>query len=627
MKVPDRKTGKNKPAILLVLVAVVIIACLVFLAPSTRGYFFKGQFPEAESDQRLAKVVPGQKSGSGRHRILDRRYDDLAVSFTMNSLYARPLEIVDMQSTARILAADLGLEEKTLVRDLRSERGFVWLGRRLPNCGTAEILIKKIGGVYAVEEAQRFYPAGRSGAHVLGFIEDDTGLAGVEFQYDNTLGRGRSGIAGERLSAGGHLVLTLDLKVQRLLENRLAELMEQTGSGSATGILMDYRSGAIWALANLPDFDPNYYWDSKEEVLANRAVDDEIDHRGWQKVFGFVSAYERELSDSQEQMEVVRMGLQLTGKATDRTRDRQWFSRDGDQWLSPEFVAWPSEPLDSSREINSFLARFGLFEKSSIDLPEADSVAKERLTPLKLLKAFVAMINGGVIVVPHLGLAVIDPRSGTVSEIDHGNMVGVLHRQTSEKVVGFLKKVSRSSGEAVFMERLEPEIIDSEAVLSDDLADGVKENRCRAEIFGFSTEKDSELVMMISLDGASIDPGRKSPLRTMGEEIFSQAVLLVAEEAVKPEPGALIKREANLYAEWLRVNGHRLKPENHLAAKKQLVMPDLRGLSLRKALRDLAALELQLKVVGSGRVVAQLPPVGSQVNEGSECVLTLQSDN
>jgi cell division protein FtsI (penicillin-binding protein 3) len=624
MKEPARKTGMKKPAILLV--AVVVTGCLVFLAPSTRGYFFKGQPSDTESGQRLAKVVPGQ-SGSGRHRILDRRYGDLAVSFMMNSLYARPLEIVDLQSTARILAADLGLEEKALVRDLRSERGFVWLGRRLPKSGTAEILKKKIGGVYAVEEAQRFYPAGRSGAHVLGFIEDDTGLAGVEFKYDTTLGRGRSGMAGEGLAVGGHLLLTLDLKVQGLIENRLAELIEQTGSSSATAILMDYHSGAIRALANLPGFDPNYYWDSKEEVLVNQAVDGEIDHRGWQKMFSFVSAYERELSDRQEQMEAVRMGLQLTSRVTGRKGRRQWFSRDGDQWLSPEFAAWPSEPTGGNQEISRFLARLGAFEKSGIDLPEAGSAAKEQLTSLKLLKAFAAMINGGVRVVPHLGSAVIDSRSGAESVIDHGNMVGVLQRQTSENVVKFLKEVSLSPGGIVFLEGLEPEITVSEAVLTDDPVGAERENSYQAKIFGFTTEKDPGLVMMISLTGASIDPGHKSPLRTMAEEILAQAALLVAEEVARPDPSDLIKREAELYGEWLRVSSHRLKSGNHLAVKKQLVMPDLRGLSLRKALRNLAALELQLKVVGSGRVVAQLPPVGSQVNEGSECVLTLQSDN
>jgi cell division protein FtsI (penicillin-binding protein 3) len=625
MKEPAGKTGKKIPAILLG--ALIFTGCLTFLAPSIRGYFFKGPGGESESSQRLAGSVPG-KSAGGRYRIFDRRYGDLAISFKMNSLYARPLEIIDLQSTARILAEDLDLEEKRLVRDLRSERSFVWLGRRLPKSGTAKIMEKKIGGIYSVEEPQRFYPGGRSAAHVLGFIENDAGLAGIEFEYDAILGGGQGGIDLEGTYPTGHLVLTLDLKVQTLLEEQLAELMEQTGSSSAIGVLMDYRSGAVLALANLPGYDPNYYWDSKEAILINKVVDNEVDYRGWQKMLGFVSAYERKLGDSQDQMEAVRMGLQLTGQAANSNRaSQQWFSQDGNQWLSPELIAWPEVTVAADRNIDELLTRLGSFGVSGVDLPESDPKSKSKMTPLKFLKAFAAMINGGVKITPHLGAAVIDPRSGIVAKIDHGNMLGVLDREASEKTVKFLKGVSRSPGESIFLERLEPEIIESGEKRPDQAVDEERTNRFRAEMLGFTAERNKGLTMMISLTGASIDPGRKSPIRSTGEEILDQAALLAAEEVARPDQSVLVKREKELYTEWLQASGRRIVSEKGVEVEKRTTMPDLRGLSIRKALRNLEDMGLKLKIVGSGRVVAQLPPVGSHINAGSECVLTLQSDN
>ena len=147
---------------------------------------------------------------------------------------------------------------------------------------------------------------------------------------------------------------------------------------------------------------------------------------------------------------------ELTGQAANRKRDsRQWVSQDGNQWLSPELVAWPEGSVATGRDIDELLVRLGSSGGSGIDLPEADPGSVIKITPLKFLKVFAAMINGGVKVTPHLGAAVVDPRSGVAAEIDHGNMLGVLRREASEKAVEFLKEVSRSPEGAIFLERLE----------------------------------------------------------------------------------------------------------------------------------------------------------------------------
>ena len=185
MKESSGKSGKRIQP--LVIGLVVFLGCLIFLASFKRGPFFNGQEDTGRGSSRLSGFAPDTGS-SGRYKIMDRDYREMAVSFMMSSLYARPLEIVDLQGTAAYLAENLGLDEKELIRDFKAERGFVWLARRLPESSSAAILKKSLPGVYVVKEAQRFYPGGRSGAHVVGFIEEGNGLAGIESVYDDVLG-------------------------------------------------------------------------------------------------------------------------------------------------------------------------------------------------------------------------------------------------------------------------------------------------------------------------------------------------------------------------------------------------------------------------------------------------------
>ena len=94
----------------------------------------------------------------------------------------------------------------------------------------------------------------------------------------------------------------------------------------------------------------------------------------------------------------------------------------------------------------------------------------------------------------------------------------------------------------------------------------------------------------------------------------------------KPSKQSLALREAKLYDDWLKsmISGQEPNGGDDVA-KQHILMPDLKGLSLRKALRSLQPLGLKVKVVGYGRVVAQLPQPNSNIGQ-DECVLTLQSD-
>jgi cell division protein FtsI (penicillin-binding protein 3) len=609
-----KKTSSKVPA------AILILGVLAILALSTRG----GLSNEQVDGHGVAHPL-GDAAGHGN--ILDRGHRELAVSFMMKSLYARPLEIIDIEQTAGRLASDLGLDAKKLVRELKSERSFVWLGRRLPE-SRADAILKKGGkGIYAVKEAQRFYPAHRSAAHVVGFMEENNGLAGVEFSYDHILRRGSGGMAAESKDMGGHLQLTLDLRIQKLLASELGQLLQETEAPSGSGIMMNIKTGAILAMVSLPDYDPNSYWDSSTTGRRNRAISGSVDVNGFQYLFGLAAAYEDVLAGEQGELAALKMDLRRQSLSK-RSSGAKWFERYGDNLLSPEFRVRPEE-AGADKGQPSLAESLGLFRNTGIDLPETDGSfpgQSGQTSPLKLLTAFAVLVNGGTGITPHLGEAVIAPRSGQRVTIDHPWRLGLVRPLTSKKIVGLLAEASRSGSEALFLESMRLIDVAMGDVAGDaHLADG-RQDRYQTVMIGLAPRREPEFALMVVLDRAAVASNEKTPMRSMGETVIGRMVSLAGEKSEPPSPEVMAASEKLIYTEWL---------DSQVFEKKDLladssftghgVMPDLVGMSLRKALRNLQHLGLKVEIVGSGRVAVQEPESGLIIH-GDECLLTLLAE-
>ncbi|MEN8135974.1 MAG: PASTA domain-containing protein [Thermodesulfobacteriota bacterium] len=609
-----KKTGPKVPAVMFILGILTILAL-------SAGWGFSNEKVEV----RGIAAPLGDNIGHGN--ILDRGYQELAVSFMMESLYARPLEVVDIDQTADRLAQDLDLDAKKLARELKSERSFAWLGRRLPK-ERADAILKKGGkGIYAVKEAQRFYPAHRSTAHVIGFLEENNGLAGIEFYYDHILRRGSDDIAAKSDNADSHLQLTLDLRIQEMLAGELGELIRKTEALSGSGIMMNINTGAIQAMVSLPDFDPNTYWQSSSIGRRNRAVSGGVDVSGFQRLFDLAMVYDDVIAGEQGELAALRMDLRRKNLLK-RNHGTNWFVRYGDNLLSPGLQVGPE---DSGNGIGrqSLADSLGLFGNTGIDLPEKDGrfLGQEgQASPLKLLTAFAVLVNGGTGITPHLGETIIGQRSGNRVTIDHPQRLGLIKPLTSKKMVGVLADVSRPGSEFVFLESMRPldkarEGVAGEAPLSD-----VQSDRYQTVMIGFAPRPESEFALMIVLDRAVVASDEKTPMRSIGEDVFGLMMSLAAEEIKQPSPEVMVASENQIYTDWL---ASQVVEKKDLVAGSSLigqgVMPDLVGMSMRKALRNLQQFGLKIEIVGSGRVSAQKPEAGMKIG-GDECQLTLLAE-
>ena len=220
-----------------------------------------GLFQDAK-EPRLALNANSGALETGRAEIVDRNGIILATTMPAASLYAKPRQVLEPARVARQLAEilpDLSLAE--LTARLSAERSFVWLKRKITP--RQQFAINRLGipGLYFQRERERVYPHGALTSHVVGFTNvDNQGLAGVEQAFDDVL---RSGVSPVQLS--------LDLRVQHILNEELAAAMTEFRGIGATGLVMDVDSGEILAMVSLPSFSPERPGVASEDARFNRA--------------------------------------------------------------------------------------------------------------------------------------------------------------------------------------------------------------------------------------------------------------------------------------------------------------------------------------------------------------------
>jgi cell division protein FtsI (penicillin-binding protein 3) len=184
--------------------------------------------------------------------IVDRNGVLLATNLPTASLYADARRVIDVDESARSLAAVLtGADIDDLRQRLAGGRSFVWLQRGITPSLAADIHALGLPGVDFIEEERRVYPQGALLAHMLGFTDvDNQGIAGIERSADERLRRGA--VEGE-----GPLALSIDVRLQAVLRQEIAASIETFQAIGGAGIIMDAEGGEVLALVSLPDFDPN----------------------------------------------------------------------------------------------------------------------------------------------------------------------------------------------------------------------------------------------------------------------------------------------------------------------------------------------------------------------------------
>ncbi len=616
--------------------------------------------------QQERKIELSPRRGS----ILDREGRDLAVSVEVSSVYAAPDDVTNPAVEARALAPLIGMAEKGLLAKLKSEKGFVWIVRKIDVAVADRIRALKLPGIRLVPETKRFYPKGSLAGSVLGYVgTDDNGLAGLEYAYDRSV-RGKPGMVvalrdarsstyGESEAPnvraeqeGATLTLSLDSGVQFAAERELAATMQELHARSGSIVLMDPRNGEIVAMASAPSFDPNQYGRYSGEVRRNHAIADAYEPGSTFKIVTGSVALEDGVIGLDEVIDTGH-GVLRIGNVTineDKHHDYGALTLGGVLARSSNVGIIKVGLRLGPERLYEGASRFGIGRGSGVDLPgettgifrplarwsflsnASISMGQEvSLSAVQLVRVAAVIANGGFLVEPHLVTRIARPDGRTetphvaepvrvLSEATARSMrdilVGVVEHGTGKEaaIPGFV--VAGKTGTA---QKAGP--------------GGYQKGRHVPNFVGFAPADRPKLVGVVVVEEPQ---GTNYYAATVAAPLFSRVmtqalgILRVAPENQRLPPSSLASLPPLYPAGVVPASTRQVIPppaDSSLSpsdpAPRDGAIPDAGGLSARQALSLFARLGIAVRLEGAGFVTSQSPAPGGHARPGDVVILQL----
>jgi len=385
------------------LVVASALFCVVFCAVALRMSYVSLLRDSSEPTQRVA--AHGGTIQSERADIVDRNGVVLATSVPVMSAFANPHLLLDTADAARkIVSALPEFKYEDMKEKLDADKSFVWIKRGLSP--REHFLVNRLGipGLEFQAEERRIYPQGTTGAHVVGYASiDNAGLAGIERYFD------------QRLQSGEAVQLSIDLRLQRLVEDEIARAVKKFSAIGATAIVMDVTNGEILAMASLPTYDANKAKTITNEALFNRATLGVYEQGSTFKIFNTAMA-----------LDSGKVTLQSVFDATNPIKiDRFTINDDHPQrrpLTVPEIFTYSSNIGSAKMAADvmgpeaqrAFFDKIGFLKPLTSQLPELAAPLWPRhwvrintmtiayghgisVTPLHLATGSAAMVNGGIL--------------------------------------------------------------------------------------------------------------------------------------------------------------------------------------------------------------------------------------
>ncbi|KQN70076.1 MULTISPECIES: penicillin-binding protein 2 [unclassified Devosia] len=356
-----------------------------------------------------------------RPPILDRNGLEMAVDIRVPSLYAEPRRIIDVEEAVTKLRTVLpDIDEKWLRNRLSGDQGFVWIKRELTPAIEEQVMRLGIPGVDFITESKRFYPAMNEASHVLGSTNvDNQGIAGIERAMDNESISLLQDLGLARGNALTPVDLSIDMRVQHVLHDQLVDAMTRYQAIAAAGVMMDIYTGEIIALASLPDFNPNDPASALVKDTFNRVTSGIFEPGSIFKTVTLAGALDEGTAKITDEFD-ARYGVRFGRFTIDDFHGKHRIL------TMPEVYKYSSNigtirimQTMGKENYRAFLSRMKFDQRVQFELPEmrVPSVPKDfsevgaatasfghglSVSPLHMLTAYAAFVNGGNYIAPTL---------------------------------------------------------------------------------------------------------------------------------------------------------------------------------------------------------------------------------
>lgn len=550
-------------------------------------------------------------------------------------------------------------KSKTYYMNLLNEnRKRIYLAKRISGDKTALLKNLDIKGLAYEEDPSRVYHYGNLASHILGYVNTDyTGVNGIAKSFNEQL----QGIPGSRLVErdamgqiiaiadnetkqavpGDNLFLTIDKTVQTILEEELQAGLKTYGGTSATGIIMDPNTGEILALANEGTFDPNEYWDYSDEQRRDRAVTDTYEPGSTFKSFTMASLLDQNLCKESDLVYVENGRYKFKNVYITDTHKNTYLTVKGIIEESSNIgISKLVQKIDNDI-FYKYVRSFGFGNYTSIDLPgEAKGVLKKpnqwsavtkefmsfgygiSVTPIQLITAYSALINGGILYKPQIVKEEIGKDGIVLWKCKPERIRTVISTKTSERMRKLLVDVVKNgTGKKADTKLIQ---VGGKTGTSQKLVDGSYSKMLYNSSFvGFFPADNPKIVCLILVNAPEY--GRYGGL--VAAPIFKDITEKIIKSDYnfnnKPDNDKNDNNETKItFAKNNNSNSVsssvNLKEQNAVSkSAKTSTMPNLKGYSVRDAMFALSKLGLKFKINGNGKVISQSISSGSEIHQGS----------
>jgi cell division protein FtsI (penicillin-binding protein 3) len=614
-----------------------------------------------------------------RERELARTIDTTSV-FVAPDEFKTEKKATEAQTLGEIgciadrLSSVLGLKQKELAGQIiearKNGRGFLWIARRIDPDKAQALEAMELPGVHTRKEPKRFYPNGPLAANVLGFVGlDGSGLAGIEQAFnEKILGepgklfiqKDSRGFAYESTEIPGRpgqtIVLTIDQSIQYQAEAALTSAIAESHAKSGTAIVMDPHTGEILALANAPTFDPNNVGAAPPPARANWALQNIYEPGSTFKIVAYAAAIEKGLAKPDDYID-CQMGSITVAKRV--IHDHQPF---GNLTLtqalaeSSNVAAIKLGMRVGDSTMYDYITRFGFGSRTGIELPgetagmihpvsrwlssSIGSIAigqEVGVTPLQVAAAFSTLANNGVRIAPHI-IREIRTSTGTSIYRPNPEQHRVISTSTARALRGMLEGVTlNGTAKKAQLDGYSAAGKTGTAQKIDPQTKKYSNTKYMASFVGFAPVDNPAVVIIVVID----EPAGLYHGGDVAAPVFRQIA-----EQILPEMGVMpdteFKNANDLVASVREAPAQDVELQNHIEQQKKaaatlpqvvsransgevvyavstnnaMLMPDLRGRSVRDVARACAQLGLQLEAHGEGRVVKQTPEPGMELQSG-----------
>jgi cell division protein FtsI (penicillin-binding protein 3) len=577
-----------------------------------------------------------------------------------------------------VLSLDQRTLVNQILEAKKSGRRFLWIARRIAHEKAQMLETMDLAGIHTRKEPKRFYPNGPLAANVLGYVGlDGKGLGGIEQVYNEKItgepgklfiekdSRGRAYESTEISGRPGQtIILTIDQSIQYQAETALTAAIEQSHAKAGTAIVLDPHTGEILALANAPTFDPNDVGAASPAARANWAVQNFYEPGSTFKVVAFSAAIEKGLARPSDKID-CQMGSITVAKRVIHDHHPYGTLTLAEALAKSSNVAAIKLGLRvGDPTMHDYITRFGFGSRTGIELPGENagvvhplsrwlpssigSVAigqEVGVTPLQMAAAFGALANDGVRVAPHL-IREIRNASGVTAYRPTPEQRQVISGETASALRGMLEGVTlNGTAKKAQLDGYTAAGKTGTAQKIDAKTKTYSKTKFVASFVGFAPVNNPAVVIIVVIDepGGSYHGGDVAApvFRQIAEQILPEMGVIPDTDFKNPElvaraiqtPAEISqlredekRRDKEMRQEEARaLTMPRVKARDNsggeivyaVAISNAILMPDLRGQSVRDVARACAQLGMQVEAHGDGgRVVGQRPQPRAELRQG-----------